>query len=153
AQPSRKSVRATPSIENAATSQQAAPAKVSTLHLDAAAANWDADVETDGIQLQVAPIGADGLIVPVSGTLEVELIGQGPGAIAQPETFPVLARWVRQLTPEAMGTGGYTWQLEYQAWHPEFNLQLGYSALVHARLVVPGSGAFEISSPTIAVRP
>src|SRR5581483_5174319 len=47
--------------------------RVTMVTFDAAVANWDADVETDGLLIDVVPLDIDRRLVPVSGTLEVEL--------------------------------------------------------------------------------
>jgi hypothetical protein len=123
------------------------------MQIEATPANWDADVETDGLLLTVLPIDENGAIAPVTGTLDVELIGEGPGTTSTMRTLPQLGRWVQKLTPEDCGANGYTFRLSYQAWHPEFNLQLGVFGLAHARLAVAGSPVVEASANVQSMRP
>src|SRR5206468_2719111 len=44
--------------------------RVARVAFDASIANWDADVETDGVLIVVAPLDIDQRLMPVSGTLE-----------------------------------------------------------------------------------
>lgn len=129
------------------------PAPVRSLRIEASVANWDQDVENDGILLVLQPLDASGSLVPASGTVAVDLVGEGPGTPAFRETFPLVNNWLRMLDPADLTPRGYLLRLEFQAIHPEFNLRVGPAGLVHARLTVPGSGAFEASTGTIAVRP
>ncbi|HWB00626.1 MAG TPA: hypothetical protein VG713_19165 [Pirellulales bacterium] len=135
------------------TEREPMPPRIATLQVEATVANWDADVETDGISLTVLPIDTFGRAVPVEATLEVELIGEGPGSYETLRTFPVLARWTRALRADDFGPAGYVLPLEYQWYHPEFNLKLGQYGLVHVTLAVPGSGTFEATASATNLRP
>ena len=136
------------------------PGRPATLRIEAATDDWDSDVEPDGLLLTVIVEDADGQRVPTAGTLTVELIGQplspggvmGPGGVTRQQNFPILGNWVRQVVPEQAGADGYAFRLEFQALHPDFNLQVGIAGLVHARLFVPGIGALDASTSTIALR-
>lgn len=118
---------------------------VRTVAVDARTANWDADVESDGLLVDVRPLDGQGELVACSGHVEFELIGVGPGTTDRLVTFPVLGRWVRPLTVEQLGPNGLVVKLEFQADHPEFNLQLSNWGTLHTKLVVPGHGVFEVS--------
>ena len=126
---------------------------VCSINIEAAVANWDADVENDGILVYVRPLDCTGSMVPAAGTLEVELVGEGPGNPSLPETFPTLGRWAQMLRADELTPRGYVFRLPFQAIHPEFNLQVGPAGLVHAQLAVPGRGVFEATTNTISVRP
>jgi hypothetical protein len=136
------------------------PGRPATLRIEAAAGNWDTDVEPDGLLLTVIVEDADGERVPTAGTLTVELIGQpvspgdvmGRGGVTRLQNYPTLANWVRQVVPEQAGADGYTFRLGFQALDPDFNLRVGIAGLVHARLFVPGVGALDASTSTIALR-
>ncbi|HEX4150025.1 MAG TPA: hypothetical protein VHY20_13595 [Pirellulales bacterium] len=54
--------------------------------------------------------------------------------------------------PNDASVEGYKFRLEYQALHPDFNLQAGVQGLVHARLFIPGTGTLDASTSTIALR-
>ena len=136
------------------------PGPPATLRIEAATGNWDRDVEADGLLLNVIIEDAEGQLVPAAGTLTVELIGQplspggvmGPGGVTRLQAYPILANWVRLVVPEQVGTDGYSFRLEFQALHPDFNLQVGIAGMVHAKLFVPGTGTFDASTSTIALR-
>jgi hypothetical protein len=129
-------------------------ATVRSLTIDAYLANWDADVETDGVLLGFAALDDFGAPVPVSGTLEVELIAERLPPYSRGNGFPVLARWTRAVTADEAATAGglQRARLEFQAQHPDYQLYLPRFALVHARLVVPGQGVFEASLDGVALR-
>ncbi len=126
---------------------------VCSINFEASVANWDQDVENDGLLVYVYPLDCTGNLVPAAGTLEVELVGGGAGNPSLPETFPTLGRWVQVVTPQDLTPRGYAFRLPFQAIHPEFNLQVGPVGLAHARLAVPGMGVFEATTNTISVRP
>ncbi|MBP86038.1 MAG: hypothetical protein CMJ64_04865 [Planctomycetaceae bacterium] len=48
--------------------------RVTAVDFDANIANWDADVEFDGIALRLFPIDNNGTLIKVRGTLEAELV-------------------------------------------------------------------------------
>ncbi len=140
-----------PAVEPAA--EEFTPPPVVSLQIEATIANWDADVETDGIVITVLPIDAWGQVTPCDGTLELELIAEGPGTTGLLRTFPTIARWTRTLRRDEIGQSGYIFRLRYDAVHPEFQLHLGPYGLLHAVLAVPGYGAFEASASATSLRP
>jgi hypothetical protein len=129
-------------------------ATVRSLQIDASPANWDADVEVDGVMLGFAALDEYGAPVAVGGTLEVELIAERLPPYSRGNAFPVLARWTRAVVvEETEQSGGYgRARLEFQAQHPEYELSLPRFALVHARLSVPGQGVFEASLDGLSLR-
>lgn len=144
--------------EQASRALSSAP-RVRTVSGDAAAANWDNDVEVDGIELYVYPISADGQVVPVDATVSVELIARRPRAArgryvhSRGEPFPVVGRWTEQIAADQFGSQGAVLRLPFQALHPSFDTGLDAHGLVHLRLTVPGQGVFETSLDLIRIRP
>lgn len=124
-----------------------------TLHLEAYVANWDDDVEVDGIYLHVFPLNGWGAIKPLHGTLEVELIGQRRVLRTRDEAFPLLARWTRQIEPEMFGSAGAVFQLPFQAIHPEFNTEIARLAVVHGRVTAAGSNLLDATVSMVPIRP
>ena len=127
---------------------------VRSITADAYLANWDADVEADGLALSLGALDGDGYGAAVDGTLEVELIGERQPPYTRGNAFPVLARWTRQVTAaeiEAAG-GYYKTRLEFQAVHPEYERWVSNHALVHVRFLVPGDGTFETSIDAVPMR-
>jgi len=142
----------------AAKSPPPAPAPVVTsIRIDAWLANWDADVETDGICVLVQSLDENGQLIPVSGTAVVELFAaqrrkfneapQSGGWMTE-----LMQRWSETIQPEQIGTSGILLRLPFSAVHPEFNPGVDDWGLVHVRLVVPGSGVFEQSLDGVKLR-
>lgn len=134
--------------------------RVVQLQLDASVANWDGDVEVDGLAVEVMPRAADGTVVPVAGTLEVELWGlqrrefwQAPRSGG--DTLELIERWTRAVRPEEVGPSGVRALLPFGAVHPELqaNWPAWWYGLVHVRLSVPGQGVFEASRDGVRLRP
>ena len=131
------------------------PAPIVSLHIDASVANWDSDVEVDGLLVNVYPLDAAGAIVPALGTLDVELIGQGATNGASGNPFPFLGRWSETVRPESVGVNGATLRLPFQWVRPDFNHKWDVSSfgMVHARLSVAGQGVFEDTASFTRIRP
>jgi hypothetical protein len=127
-------------------------ARVRSIQIDGGLAHTGGGVDADSLVLTLSALDGYGMLVPVSGTLEVELIGEGPPTTAARETFPLLGRWSRPVLPEDFGPSGAVYRLEMQTLHPEFDLRLGSLGVVHARLTVPGQGTFEASSGATRLR-
>jgi len=126
---------------------------VKSLAIDAWAANWDDDVEVDGVIVDVRPLDAQGAIAPVHGTLEVDVIGWRTGR-TRPDQPPVrLGRWTRPVEPDDFVLRGTKYRFPFRSAHPEFDPQLAPHATVHARLCVPGRGVFDASSRDVRIRP
>jgi hypothetical protein len=126
---------------------------VQTLSIDVYLANWDADVESDGIVVTLAALDFFGQAVPVNGSLDVELIAEQLPPYTRDRSFPAIGRWTLSLTPDdANAAGYYRVRLPFQWAHPEYDLTLPRYALAHVRLVVPGRGTFEASVDAVALR-
>jgi len=127
--------------------------RVRSLAIEATVANWDADVEVDGLLVCVYPLDVEGHLVELGGTLQVELIGRENVALARGSSFRRLGRWSRKVEANDFGLRGAVYRLPFQGAHPQFDT--GYSAhgAVHARLVVPGQGVFEATASDVRVRP
>ncbi|HEV3021992.1 MAG TPA: hypothetical protein VGX76_05975, partial [Pirellulales bacterium] len=126
---------------------------VSSLHIEASVAKWNSGADNDGVLLRVFPLDAQGNIVPVGGTLEVDLIGQQEATQTRGNPFPQLARWGQPVDAQDVGANGATYRLPFQAWSPDVNLQFGSYGSVHARLSVPGQGVFDDTATMVRVRP
>jgi hypothetical protein len=133
-----------------------APA-IASIRIDAWLANWDADVETDGICVQVQPLDTNGDVAAVSGTGAIELYAarqrkyheapQSGGWMTE-----LMQRWSASVEPEQFGANGVLWRLPFAAEHPEFSSGVDNLGLVHVRLAVPGSGVFEQSLDGVRLR-
>ncbi len=126
---------------------------VQLLRIDAGIANWDSDVEVDGLWLQLEPLSEWGTLVPVDATLSVDLIGLPTGPVNRPERPIRLGRWSRQVNAADFGPCGALYRLAFQAIHPAFEPAIAPDALAHVRLSVPGRGVFEASECLSRLRP
>ena len=137
----------------------AEPNVARALHLEATIANWDADVEVDGLVVTASALDGHGRLAPVDGHLTIELIGTRPAAFrskyaySRGAPFPQLGNWTRQIDTFGLATPIAQFQLPFQAQHPSFDADLGSHGVVHARLVVPGKGVFEASADLVRIRP
>ena len=123
-----------------------------SIAIEANVANWNASVENDGILLTLYPIDRSGQVIPIDATLEVELVGEGPGNMGAQRTFPTLGRWVRAVRAAEFGAQAYQFRLEWQTRPPDFDGRLGNFGLVHARLAAPGHGTFDATAPAVTLR-
>lgn len=127
--------------------------RVVAIQIDAQLANWDADVEHDGVFVTLIPFDANGAVVAVDGTLELDLIGEGPGTTGRLSTFPSLGRWVKNIRADEITVNGTRVRIEFLAAHPEFDLRLSPYGMIHARFVVAGHGTFEATTDLTTLRP
>lgn len=134
------------------------PAKVISISCDALLANWDADVETDGLVIHLQPIGAWQELVAATGTLEVEMYALQARAFhhapqSRGRSVEPVLRWTQAVNLDAYTNRGAYVQLPFQAAHPEFDDSLGAYGIVHIKFSVPGSGVFEQTIDGVRIRP
>jgi hypothetical protein len=134
------------------------PAKVISISCDALLANWDADVEADGLVIHLQPLDAWQEIVAASGTLEVVLHTLQARAFhhasnSRGRSVEPIIRWSQAVNLKDYRARGAMIQLPFQAAHPEFDDSLGAYGLVHIKFSVPGSGVFEQSIDGVRIRP
>jgi hypothetical protein len=130
----------------------APPRRVRALGVEASLGKWGPGVEADGLVVEISPLDEQGEIVPVQGTVEVELIGQGADPNGS-EGFAALGHWVQCVWPEDFAYRGARCRLPFQAVQPEFDLRWAAKGVVHARLSVPGEGVFEATAAMTRIRP
>jgi hypothetical protein len=134
-------------------------AEVAALSIDARVANWDADVEVDGLIVEVRPLDASGYLVPVRGTLETTLIGIEDSIVRRKDPFVRIGRWVESVHPEDFGGHGDSFarparfKLPFRSIHPEFDHNILPKAALNARLSVPGQGVFEATESSVRIQP
>jgi hypothetical protein len=132
---------------------QSRDSQVRWISIDAQVANWNQTVETDGIVVHLFPLDDAGYMVPVDGTLDVELVAAVPYGSRLGVPFPVIGRWTVTVSPDQFGPAGAMFKLPFQSVHPDFDLNVGPLGLVNARLNVPGNGSFETSQSMVRIRP
>jgi hypothetical protein len=128
------------------------PPRVRSVAIEAHLANWDGDVEADGLLLDLYPLDGAGFVLPVRGTLQVELIGEATGSARSGQPYAVLGRWTEQVCPVDFDASGARYKLPFRQTHPEFDLRWAPKGLVHVRLAVPGEGLFEASRSMVRIR-
>ena len=133
---------------------------VASIVFDAAIANWDGDVETDGLVLDLLPLDAEGRIVPANGTVEVELFAAQRrtlhhAPLSGGDTLERVERWTQAVNVADAGPNGVRLRLPFGAVHPELDYRwLAYNyGLVHVRFAAPGSGVFDASQDGVRIRP
>lgn len=141
------------SVSGTAPQQPPETPRVRWLAIEAAVANWDGDVEADGLLVHVYPLDDAGGVVPARGTLQFELIGQRDDMFGPPRPFSRLGQWSQQMRVEDFGPRGAVYPLPFQGVHPEFDLTVGPRGALHARLSVPGQGNFETTESMLRIRP
>lgn len=135
-----------------------APVHVTSIIADAWVANWDRDVENDGLVVSVVPLDAYGRAVAASGSLQVYLVGPRVRKFqdaprSRGSKLDRLGRWVRAVHACDFDEGGFAFRLPFQATHPEFDNRLGSHAMVNLKLTVPGSGTFERTIDYVRIQP
>jgi hypothetical protein len=135
-------------------------AAVASVAFDARIANWDADVETDGLIVELMPVDGEGYLAPASGTVEIELfapqrhvfhhVPQSGG-----DTLELVERWTRNIRAVDFTANGVRLRLPFGAVHPEFDSDwlASHYGLVHVRLAAPGHGVFDASRDGLRIRP
>lgn len=129
------------------------PPPVRAIHVQAASANWDAGVPVDGVVAYVLPLDEWGNVVPVTGSVELQVTGQLRSVPTGSYGAVLLGTTTIGITPEQLGPAGYACKIPFQYASPEFNAGLGSFGIVHARLSVPGDGVFDASAAMVRVRP
>lgn len=132
--------------------------RITAVDFDARIANWDRDVEFDGLALSLFPLDADGQLTRVHGTLHVEVVAarrhgfnDAPSGRGQVPTR--LGQWTVAVNADEVTENGVVVKLPFKTNHPEFDTKWATHGLVHVRFVVPGHGVFEHSFDGVRVRP
>jgi hypothetical protein len=131
---------------------QRSVSRLQSLAIEARMANWDADPEADGLIVDVYPLDAEGRVVPVRGSLEVNLTGWRKSGSRSSRPLAQIGRWAQRVDPSDFDAGVAHYKLAFQAVHPEFDLDWASHGEVHARLGVPGHGAFEAMAGSVRIR-
>jgi len=133
---------------------------VRTITFDVRIVNWDADVETDGLVVDLMPIDGDGFLTPVSGSVEVEFFAPQRRVFQHApksggDTFERVERWTVPIDAADFTVNGVRLRLPFGAIHPEFDSDWFASpyGLVHVRLTSAGHGTFDASRDGVRVRP
>lgn len=126
---------------------------VRSLRLSAATASWDGDIERDGIVVEIQPLDASGYLVPIGGTLEVDLLGDPYLSPTRGEDYHQLGHWTCAVSSHDFGPEGASYRFTYQAVHPVFQDDISPYAMVHVRLEIPGQGVFDATTNQLRLQP
>lgn len=153
--PSRTTTELSAGTSGDTTTRPSAGPRVRSLAIDTRVANWDADVEVDGLIVDVYPLDAAGRTVPVFGTLEVELIVDRGDTVTRPQSLVRRGRWTERVRVGDFGSGGARFKLPFGSagFHPEFDRRTAPYGAVVARLNVPGQGVFSATDSDVRIRP
>jgi hypothetical protein len=131
-----------------------------SMGIDAAVANWDGDVEMDGLLVELVPLDEQGMAVGVDGTVEVELFAPQRrdfdlAPLSGGDTLELVERWTRAISAADFGSSGVRLRLPFGAIHPELRPEwvASHYGLVHVRLAAPGNGVFEASRDGVRIQP
>ena len=131
---------------------------VVAIEVDAAVANWDADVEVDGIVLRLTARDAHGNQVQVAGVVDAKLHAERfvrasdvPGRNGR--TVQLLGHWRRSIQADHEIGGGVVLRLPFEAVHPEFQLDVAAFGLLQVQLTAPGQGVFHATVRDVRIRP
>ncbi|MBC8352862.1 MAG: hypothetical protein H8E66_12780 [Planctomycetes bacterium] len=132
--------------------------RINAVDFDARIANWDRDVEFDGIVLRLLPLDADGQLTRARGTLHVELVAARRRDFndvprSRGQVPSQLDKWSVSVSGDKVTESGVVVKLPFKTNHPEFDTTWAAHGLVHVRFVVPGHGVFEHSFDGLRVRP
>jgi hypothetical protein len=128
-------------------------ATVRSIAFDARAANWDADVEVDGLIIDLYPLDEMGTLVPARGTVEFTLFVERTGVIRYQRAFLREPRWVVSFAYEDIGPSGARFRLPFRQFYPETEPDLAPYGAVHARVTIPGQGVFDATETVVRIRP
>jgi hypothetical protein len=131
---------------------------IAAIAIDPRLANWDGDVETDGLIVDVFPLDAEGYLAAASGWVEAELFAQQRRVFhhapqSRGETLERVERWTAHVSPADFDARGVRLKLPFGAVHPEFDLDWNAVGLVHVKFSAPGHGVFEDSRDAVRIRP
>ena len=133
---------------------------VTSVAFDARIANWDGDVETDGLVVDLFPLDGEGYLAPVSASVEIELFAPQRrvfhhAPMSGGDTLERVERWTVAIDPADFTTSGVRLRLPFGAVHPEFDSDwlASHYGLVHVRLAAPGHGTFDASQDGLRIRP
>ena len=126
--------------------QESKALPVQWLDIEAGPARWDQYCDIDGMSILVAPKDAYGQVIPVRGTLDVDLIAEYGGVVRLPDPFSRIGHWSQAVHPDDFGPFGAVYKLPFQDVNPEFSDHLGPHGAVHATLSVPGQDTFQATA-------
>lgn len=145
--------------------------RVVSLEIVPRLANWDHDVEPDGLEVRVLPTTAEGRVAKIHGFLTLRLIGRRSPAADRLESrsglgvfsnggavreyampfnntvYVELGRWNELLSSADLTTAGYVLRLPFRQISPDLDLDITLNGQLDARLNAQGQQFYEATSP------
>ncbi len=147
--------------------------RVQSLEMLVSLANWDADAETDGLEVRLQPLAGDGQLLPTEGMVSVRLYGRRLGTRQRLETqqrfgfwndgsnpaeyhfgrgparYVEIGHWSERIRVAQFTPSGCVVRLAFRRVHPERDLDLALDGLVNVdfsaqRRVVHASAPIEL---------
>ena len=115
--------------------------------VDACLANFDRNVEPDGLLLTIAPLDEQRRAIAVRGSLAVRLFGQRRANTQPAATFGDLEHWTLPVRPGDFVDGLATYELRFRGTAPEWEFDLLPDALLSVELGAFGHGNFAAAAP------
>ena len=130
---------------------------VRSLNISASVGNWDGDAEVDGLVLRVQPLDWFDNVVPVDGSIDVELTTEtklwtGGQPVVRDDNFNVSERWSVPIQANGFAPTGTLVRLPFRSIRPERDFNIASDACVTARLRLPTAGAFDATDPFVVLR-
>jgi len=135
-----------------------APPRITSLQIDAFLANWDADVEPDGLIVRMTLVDRSGQAIAADTTLDLDLWATRQYSFSEKpfsggQSVEPISRWskfVRAGDFDANGTAEV--RLPFQQIDPEVMRSISRYGLAHARAAVAGHGVFDASIDGVRLR-
>jgi hypothetical protein len=136
------------------------PQQIVSVSFDAFVANWDQDVEMDGLVVELAAVDAKEFLAACEGTVEIELFAPQRRVFHHAprsggDTLELVERWSRSIAAQDFGKSNVRLRLPFGTIHPELDADWLASSygLVHVRVAIPGHGVFDASQDGVRIRP
>lgn len=128
------------------------------IRFDAELANWDADIETDGLVIRVESLDAYGRPVAVRGQVNAQLwVIKQVDQDAQPRSrgrgIQRIAQSSTAISTDLETGADNLVRLPFDGIHPEIDWDLSSFGIVHVELVAPGQGVFHHTLDGVRIRP
>lgn len=132
-------------------------AKLVTISCSAWLANWDSDVEPDGIVLEVRGLDERGSLVEVQGAIEATLWSPVKRAFHErPATAGVILErvesWRSTSEQGARRDDALQVKLPFGSVHPDFQSAVGSYGALQVKVVSPGNGVFFATIDPLMIR-
>jgi hypothetical protein len=121
--------------------------RITNIEIEAALANLDRTVESDGLLVAIAALDEFRRSHAVRGSLTARLVVERLNYRTGEVSFEEFSRWTQKVSMKDFQEGVAEFPLRFQRYSPEFDWELCTAALLNVRLSVHGQGNFEASIP------